>query len=722
MRTRATRHRIVVAVVLAGVVVLAGCAPVPGPPGPTPAPTDRIASNGSTQVCAVTDAGTVECWGTGWLGNAGATSRAQRLQATPVDGVSGAVAVGMGRDFSCALLDTGGVRCWGGNAQGQLGDGSNTTRPTPVDVVGIGDATGLALGTGGHACAVLDTGGVRCWGENGHGQLGDGTTTDRNAPVAVAGVTDAVQVAVGFAHSCALLADQTVRCWGAGVAYELGNQLPFDQRTPVQVVGLPPVTVISAGGDADLGGNPRGFTCGLSTDGSVWCWGKGGPTGSDPVGPRQTGPTGVVDVTGSCAITTGRDAFCSTNGGAWTPVDTGGDVVDIALLSPPGMCALVAGGGVNCTGTNDAGRLGNGFGEFVATPRPAVPGVSDVVELATGDVTTCARSSDGQVRCWGNSVFGQRGDGTTDYSPDATAPVLYDAVAIGAGEWSNCAVRASGAISCWGVGATPAQANTPTTVPGPTDVVALDGGQGSMCGLQAAGTVVCWGNNSSGQLGDGTTTPAATPVTVVGLTDAVELEVGYNHACARRAGGTVVCWGRNDAGALGDGTTTQRTTPVPVAGLTDATSLTAGFGTTCAGRSDATAWCWGNLDSLSPGWSPDPTLAAPVPGVSDVVGDVTLPATASGLGPLCWVGTGGTVRCTGPSGFHGLLGDGRVDVTAAGAQPTGLPAASTVSSGGAFTCAVAGGSVRCWGYDHDNELGDGGPTTQLVPGPVLGMP
>ena len=120
-----------------------------------------------------------------------------------------------GYSHSCAILADGRVQCWGGNQNGQLGNGSKTDFSwDPVTVSGITNAIMVASGYH-HSCAALSDGGVRCWGDNSGGQLGDGTTTSSLVPVTVSGITNAATVgAGGCKYSCAVLADGRVRCWG----------------------------------------------------------------------------------------------------------------------------------------------------------------------------------------------------------------------------------------------------------------------------------------------------------------------------------------------------------------------------------------------------------------------------------------------------------------------------------------------------------------------------
>jgi alpha-tubulin suppressor-like RCC1 family protein len=158
---------------------------------------------------------------------------------------------------------------------------------------------------------------------------------------------------------------------------------------------------------------------------------------------------------------------------------------------------------------------------------------------------------------------------------------------------------------------------------------------------------------------------------------------------------------------------------VDVTGLTSVVDLAAGFGSTCAVRGDGSVWCWGeNADKVGPsGWSPDLALPAAVPGITGAV------SASIDNNRLCVVRTDASVRCVGWQYLYGLVGDGALfeDATVP-VSPAGLTTADQVAAGPNHACAVTVGTVRCWGYDHDNQLGDGGPGAQAVLGPVLGMP
>jgi hypothetical protein len=235
--------------------------------------------------CALLSAGTVRCWGHNQYGQLGNGNTNDSSIAVQVSGITNAIQVTNGANQACALLSDNTVKCWGYNNDGQLGDGSITNRSTPVQVVGAsgsGSLTGVSIVSGGrlHTCALLSGGTVYCWGDNGNGELGDGTTTNRSLPVRAGSITNASTISAGEYHSCAVLSDGTAQCWGASAYGQVGDGTTADTSTPVTVIGpggwgsLTGIAAISAGG-ADINEtSDYEHTCALTTDGTVVCWGQ----------------------------------------------------------------------------------------------------------------------------------------------------------------------------------------------------------------------------------------------------------------------------------------------------------------------------------------------------------------------------------------------------------------------------------------------------------------
>ena len=231
----------------------------------------RTISAGENRACVLVAGGSVYCWGI----NAGDGSNGGPTVPMPVPGLSGVAVVGCGQRYTCVALANGSVQCWGDNYGGQLGRGlisqpevdTGAAEYVPGPVTGLADARYVAAGSS-HTCAIVgQNGGVRCWGANGNGQLGDGTTTASASPVAVSGVTGAKAVAVGGLHTCALLEDGSVRCWGSNSSGQLGNgqsrlALP-SSAAPVRVE-ITDVTAIATRGQ---------HTCAVLSDRTARCWG-----------------------------------------------------------------------------------------------------------------------------------------------------------------------------------------------------------------------------------------------------------------------------------------------------------------------------------------------------------------------------------------------------------------------------------------------------------------
>jgi alpha-tubulin suppressor-like RCC1 family protein len=508
----------------------------------------------------------------------------------------------------------GGVMCWGWNQFGQLGDGTTTNTPTPVDVFGLSSGVTALAASSTHTCALTAPGGIKCWGTNYAGELGDGTTNYSHTPVDVSGLTrGVVALAAGDQLTCAVTAQGGVKCWGGNAYGELGNGTTINSATPVFVSGLSSgMKALSAGGF---------HTCALTAQGGVMCWGENGsgqlgdgpniegntPSEGTNIGKGSTeGPpigisTPVVVSslsTGATALAAGSAHTCAltAKGGVkcWggntdgelgngttinsaTPVDVSGLSSGVKAITAGGnhTCVLTKQGGVKCWGSNGSGQLGNGTTSNSTTPVEVFGLSTGVKALAAGSTHTCALTAQGGVECWGDNESGQLGDGTNieNNTPVDVSGLSSGVTSLAAGENYTCAVTASGGVKCWGTdihgritGVTTFQSNTPMDVSGLTSgVKELAAGGMHTCALTVQGGVKCWGLNNDGQLGDGTNDDASKPVDVSRLTGgAKQLAAGGFHTCALTAQGGVKCWGDNEFGQLGIGILHYSTTPVDV--------------------------------------------------------------------------------------------------------------------------------------------------------------
>ncbi len=409
--------------VLAGAWASTGLALVPPLSGIT-----AIAAGGA-HTCALTSGGGAKCWGDNQRGQIGDGSKYTRSAPVDVKGLaSGVTAIAAGRDFTCALTSGGTVKCWGANDFGQLGDGSTRSRPLPGDVDGLGSGV-VAIAAGGeHACAVTASRGVMCWGRNLYGQLGDGSTTTRLAPVDTKGlVSGTAALALGRNHSCAVATDGALKCWGLNNTGELGIDVTTNQLTPARVPGFSSFVAAAAGGALQ--------SCLVTTFGGVKCWGYNmfGQVGDGSTTPRLT----PVDASG---LTHGVGAIAA------------GD---------DHSCALGTDGSVRCWGLNSSGQVGDGSTTNRSTPTLVSGLPAGTIAIASGAAHTCALGSDGGVRCWGENLWGQagdRGDGYRLLPVDALAVPASVTTVVSSANPSNAGAPVTFTATVTGAGPGPAPA------------------------------------------------------------------------------------------------------------------------------------------------------------------------------------------------------------------------------------------------------------------------
>jgi alpha-tubulin suppressor-like RCC1 family protein len=670
--------------------------------GSVAAPGARQVAPGGFFACALTNAGGVECWGDNSSGQLGHGTTTERHSPVPVHGLSGGVvAVTAGSTHACALTGSGGVKCWGDNTYGQLGNGTTTDSLTPVDVSGLTSGVAAVESGRAHVCAVTTSGALKCWGYNGDGQIGDNSTANRSLPTDVTGLTAGVAaVAGGGHHTCAVTSAGGVKCWGDNAYGQLGNGTTTDSLTPIWVNGL------SSGAAAVSLGNY--FTCALTTGGAGKCWGRNddGQVGDGTTTARTT----PVNVTG---LTSGVSA-----------VDAGSHHA----------CARASGGRVQCWGDNANGEIGDGTTTDRLTPVDVTGLAAGATSVAGGIGLSCAVTGRAGVQCWGDNSNGQVGDGTSGVnrsSPRWVTGLVAGAGTVSLGYYFSCRVTSTGGAQCWGRNDNGQLGDgTTTNRPMPVDVsglasgvVAVAAGAQSACALTSAGGVKCWGANSSGQLGDGTTTERHAPVDVLGRTSGtVAIAAGVAAACAVATSGGVQCWGNNHYGQLGDGTTTNRNTPGWVLGLTSGVdSVVTAIADTCARTDGGGVKCWGNNSSgeLGDGTATNRWYPAFVSGLTSGVAVVSTSANATSS---CALTTAGGVRCWG-SNYYGQLGDGTTTNRGTPVTASGLTSGvAAVSVGDKHACAVtSSGGAKCWGDNGNGQLGDGTTTAHLTPTDVTGQ-
>ena len=319
------------------------------------------------------------------------------------------------------------------------------------------------------------------------------------------------------------------------------------------------------------------------------------------------GARSVCGLIGSSIKCWGRGSFGRLGNGSTldnaTPVTVSG--ISNAVQVGSGLisaCAVLDTGSVQCWGRGSEGRMGNGANSDQSTPV-SVSGISTATQVAVGHAHSCARLSDSTVKCWGRNGEGQLGNNSTTgtNTPVSVSGISNATEVRTSGTWMHsCARLSDGTVKCWGKGGdgqlgngSDSNQSIPVDVSGISNATQVALGARHSCALLIDSTVKCWGFNSLGQLGDGSTTSSNTPVSVSGLTNVTQISILSYHNCALLIDQTVKCWGSGGMGALGNSSNNYSSVPISVGNLSGVVEVSAGESFTCVRKSDNTIWCWG---------------------------------------------------------------------------------------------------------------------------------
>jgi len=265
-------------------------------------------SAGAGHTCGISTAGSAYCWGFNFNGQLGDGTLTDRSTPVLVDGGKSWITLSAGGSYTCGIAVDSLAYCWGWNASGQLGDGTNTDRLEPTPVAG-GLKFRSVHANARHTCALTVGGQAYCWGSNQFGQLGTGNTDASNTPMLVSGTLTWIALDAGFSHSCGVASDGSGYCWGRNHFGQLGAGDAIGGGGQTQPV---PMTGAVAWASLDLGAY---FSCGIQAQSaSAYCWGYNGSgqLGVDLPGSTCTDESGIpsqcsrapVTVTGGLSFAT----------------------------------------------------------------------------------------------------------------------------------------------------------------------------------------------------------------------------------------------------------------------------------------------------------------------------------------------------------------------------------------------------------------------------------
>jgi alpha-tubulin suppressor-like RCC1 family protein len=640
--------------------------------------------------------GTVMAWGQNNYGQLGDGTIIDKYVPTLVSGLTNVkqIAFSSSNYFTAALLDNGTVMMWGRNNYGQLGIGTSVDRNVPTLIPGLANVKQVEA-SNYHTVALLNDGTVMTWGRNNYGQLGDGTTVNKNVPTLVPGLTNVKKVFVGTYCTVVLLNDGTVMTWGYNYYGQLGDGTIINKYIPTLVPELANVKQISISNTYNMAA--------VLNDGTVMTWGYNnygqlgdGTTINKSVPIVVTGLTNVAEIITNNSLT-------------------------IAILND---------GTAKAWGYNSYYQLGNGSSTNKYVPT-VVTNLTNIKKIYIGSNYVVAHLNNDMAKVWGNNTYGQLGDGTTvSKSVPTIVSELKDIkqILVSNNYYTTVALLSDGTLmTCgangWGQlgNGTTGNKTVPTEVSNLTGVADISVSSNyATVAILNNGTAKAWGYNTSGQLGDGAIVSKYVPTEVSGLTDVKQIVTANNYTAAVLNDGIVKMWGYNVYGQLGDGTTTNRGVPTAVSGLNNMKQLVCGNNYSVAALlNDGTIMTWGYnaYGQLGDGTTANKYVPTAVPNLTNVE------KMFVGTNFMAALLNDGTVKTWGYNTTYGQLGDGTTVNRNIPTVVLNLTNVAEIVYGNSYNIAALlnDGTVMAWGRNTYGQVGDGTTTTRTAPVVVSGL-
>lgn len=420
----------------------------------------------------------------------------------------------------CALDTNGTVYCWGNNGSGQVGNGTYNNESHPTAVYNPNNIVFKSLtGFNYNFCATDESKNLYCWGGGSYGQIGNGYGRNESSPSKVQLPIDDVtqetvtftSISIGNNSICGVGTNKHVYCWGNNQYGQIGNGTNTNALVPTQIVMADSSAESEDFVEVATNYYGNGSTCAVASSGNVYCWG-GGLHGA-----------------------LGNGSTSNVNKATLVTMPTNGDKFKHIIGMGNGNCVLTTTNTVYCWGYNNSGEGGNGinYADILTPTAIAMPQLDDgepesFATMTTSVNTACAISNWGISYCWGFGWNGQRGDGLTSNLNVPVKPQLPNQVySISSSYYQNatlCAIDINHQVYCWGYGiygqignGTTSDATTPMPISLSADKrinqVTLSGNSRTVCAVEGSGgDIYCWGDSSQGQLGNGSVESSSTPV------------------------------------------------------------------------------------------------------------------------------------------------------------------------------------------------------------------
>jgi len=526
----------------------------------------------------------------------------------------------------------------------------------------------------------------------------------------------------GIDAACIALLNGSVMCWGGNGYGQLGIGNTSRMQKPTFVPGITNATAIARGNG--------GHTCAVLSNGSVSCWGwnaqgqlgNGNTTDlyspsivrniSNAIAAKTSWWYSIALLSNGSVMSWGYNGRGQLGIGNTTRMLTPVFVRNITTATAIGIgwsngCALLANGSIMCWGENGDGELGLGHNTSTLSTR-IVRSISTATAISTGWGHSCAILSNRSVMCWGDNGYGQLGIGneTTMYAP-VTVPGITTATSISLGDSHTCVLLSSGPMYCWGQGF----GSSPTLVNLPERAAKVSAGTAYTCAILSSGGLYC-GSYGNGQLLIPFSNRQRTPAPLEGSFGG-SASCSYSHCCTLLSNGSVACSGDGQYGALGSGNTDSTIISSIVSGLPTAVEVSTSEDinsddmcpSSYALLANGSIASWGSNSYGQLGDGTADTRLSPVI-VNGITNAQSLSRGGSASATTCAVLSNGSVACWGFN-YDGELGNGESTDSYTPVLASGITTATAVSTGNYHTCALlANGSVACWGYNSDGQLGN----------------
>ena len=604
--------------------------------------------------------GTLWSWGYNGNGGLGQGDLIERMTPTQIGVGTNWSKVAIGWQHSIALKTDGTLWSWGHNGPGQLGQNNTVYRTLEPGQIGALTTWADVTAGGGFGLATKTDGTLWSWGNNGDGQLGDGTVINRSSPVQLGALTTWSKIAGADQHSIATKTDGTLWTWGQNGSGQLGQGNIINRSSPVQIGAsaawmtvsvqgsdIPAAAVISSVEQTDTGKVTVSFTtpklAGITT---TWT------ATSSPGGLTASNTTGApITVTG---LSSGVPYTFTVRGATAEGLAPNSTASSSVTLSPTYIGRLWS------WGINGNGQLGDGTTINRSSPVQVGTGTNWAGVSKSGRPHTIATQTDGTLWAWGYNVFGQLGQGdTTTKSSPVQVGALSNWSKMSAGHMHTAIIKTDGTL--WttgrgidgglGLGDTADRSLLAQVTGSAWSTVAA----GNNCTLatKTDGTLWSWGLNNYGQLGQGDQSARMTPTQIGVETNWSKVAIGNQHSMAIKKDGTLWSWGDNDVGVLGQNSAVARILqPGQIGALTTWADVIAGIGFGLATKTDGTLWSWGGNAYGELGYGDRTYTQSPVQ-----VGALTTWSKIDGWEGVVATKTDGTLWSVGKNN-NGQLGDG----------------------------------------------------------------